>query len=223
LLAFVFTGALVTATATGAQTTSLQGNASPTLDDPNGAVAVVAAAAPVDGRVAFVVQNGTSRNVRISKVASVATSPDGGSVAGSSTSSVVPARLAPGETAIGQVRFRGDTTPIGASLKWKVESRTTATPADPFRLDVSDIVASPPLTGAVAQRLDFTLTNAHERARLGPFRVQVVCVNEAGRPAVGAARDIPHRRLGAGASLDASVSLSTLCPNYVMAATSRGQ
>lgn len=220
--AFLIVVCVVQAIAAGAETPTLEGNASPTLDDPGGAVAVVAASAPVDGRVAFVVQNGTNRSVRVSKVASVATSPGGGSVVGASTSRVVPARLAPGETAIGQLRFRGDTNLIGATLQWKVSARRTAASADPFRLEVADLVASPPLTGAVAQTLDFTLTNPHEQARLGPFRVQVVCLNEAGRPAVGAAREIARRRLAAGASFDASVSLSTLCPSYVVAATSRG-
>jgi len=210
-----------TAAAAHAQTASLQGNAVPTLEDAGGKVAVVASSAPLDGRVAFIVENGTDHPVRIRSVASGATSVGGATALRASTADVVPHRLAPGETAIGQVRWRAGTLEADATITWNVKARRTAAPSDPGRLDADEFVLSPPLAGRVAQTLAFDVTNPHGGPRFGPLATRVLCLNEASRPVLLVARDVQHRRLRSGASTPVTVDMVELCPSYLVAVASR--
>ncbi|MET0628012.1 MAG: hypothetical protein ABW033_06100 [Acidimicrobiia bacterium] len=200
---------------------SLQGNAVPTLDDSGGKVAVVASSAPVDGRVAFIVENGTGHPVRIRSVASGATSVGGARALRASTTDVVPHRLAPGETAIGQVRWRSGTLEADATITWNVEARRTAARTDPGRLDASGFVLSPPLAGRVAQTLTFDVANPHDAPRFGPLQTRVLCLNEASRPVLLVARSEQQGRLRAGASTPVTVDMLELCPSYLVAVASR--
>jgi hypothetical protein len=204
-----------------AQTASLQGNAIPTLDDPAGAVSVVAASAPFEDRVAFVVENGTNHPVRIRSVASGATSASGAAAVRVSTSDVVPARLAPGETAIGQVRWRAGTLAAGETVTWHVNAKRTAAAADPARLDAVAFVLSAPSVGRVAQTLTFDATNPHDAPRFGPIEARVLCMNEASRPVLLVSVDVKHGRLRSGASAPVTVPMRELCPSYVAAVAAR--
>lgn len=215
LVVTAFVGA--TAGSAHAQTASLEGNATPVLEDPAGAVAVVAAAAPFEGRVAFVVENGTNHSVKIRSVASGATSASGGAAVRVSTTDVVPARLAPGETAIGQVRWRAGTLATDATVTWQVEATRTAATADPSRLVAGNFVLSAPRVGRVAQTLTFDVTNPHDAPRFGPLEARVLCLNEARRPVLLAPLDVRHRRLRSGASTPVTVPMGELCPSYVVA------
>ena len=69
-------------------------------------VAVVAWSAPVDGRVAIVVANGTSGAERVRTVVAIATAAGGSRAVRAKTDTVVPRVLGPGEWALGSVRFR---------------------------------------------------------------------------------------------------------------------
>jgi hypothetical protein len=204
-----------------AATSSLQGNATPVLDDPAGQVAVVSASAAVDRRVAFVVQNGTDHWVRVVTVTGAAANPSGSSAARATTGDAVPARLAPGDTAIGRLRFRPGTLEPGASFTWRVDARRTDVDEDPVRLVASDFELSSAMTGKVAQTLELTVTNPHDTARFGPLPLQVLCVNEAGRPALGYALEVGRRRLDAQKSVQVTVAMRYLCPSYLVGVASR--
>ena len=200
-------------------TPALTGNAPVSVDPvPPGEVAVVAASAPVRNRVAFVVENGTDAPVRVVRVTAVAERASGTQATRASTVDVVPVRLAPGERAIGQVRFPRDTIDLAPVLTWEVRSTRAPSDPDPTRLAVDDLELSPPLGAVVAQTLDLSVTNPHSRKVAGPLVVQVLCVNEAGRPAVLARTKVARGALRAGASVPVTVELRELCPSYVVGA-----
>jgi hypothetical protein len=197
---------------------SLSGNAVPMLDDPAGKVAIVASSAPVDGRVAFIVENGTDHPVRIRSVMAGATSASGAAAVRASTRGVTPARLAPGDTAVGQVRWRAGTLEADATVTWKVTVRRIASGADPARLDAGHFVLSPPLVGSTAQTLTFDATNPHDASRFGPLEARVLCLNEASRPVLLVAVDMEYGRLPSGSSTPVIVPMRELCPSYLVAA-----
>ena len=139
-------------------TPALTGNAPVSVDPvPPGEVAVVAASAPVRNRVAFVVENGTDAPVRVVRVTAVAERASGTQATRASTVDVVPVRLAPGERAIGQVRFPRDTIDLAPVLTWEVRSTRAPSDPDPTRLAVDDLELSPPLGAVVAQTLDLSV------------------------------------------------------------------
>ena len=196
---------------------ALTGNAPLGVDPvPAGEVAVVAESAPVRDRIAFVVQNGTDASVRVSRVTAVAERSGGTQATRASTTDVVPGRLAPGEQAIGEVRFRRGTIDVAPVVTWEVREARAPSSPDPTRLTVGDLVLSPPKGALVAQTLDLTLTNLHDRAVAGPLVVRVLCVNEAGRPAVSARAALDRKTLKAGRSVPVTVKLRELCPSYVV-------
>ncbi len=204
---------------TDAAVPALTGNAPMNVDlVPPGEVGVVAASAPVRNRVAFVVENGSDTTVRLKKVTAVAESASGTQATRASTKAVAPARLAPGERAIGRVRFRRDTIDLAPTLTWQVRTTRAPSSPDPTRLAVEDLVLSPPKGAVVAQTLDMTLTNPQTTSLSRPFRVEVMCLNEAGRPAVLATARVTRKKLAAGASTDVTAKLRELCPSFVVGA-----
>jgi hypothetical protein len=206
-------------TDTSVPTPDLTGNAAVTVGPvPSGEVAVVAESAPVRNRVAFVVENGSDASVRIAKVTGFAERSSRTQATRASTTDVVPLRLAPGERAIGQVAFPRGTIDVAPSLTWNVRSTRAPSTPDPTRLAISDLVLSGPQGGAVAQTLAFTATNPQTRALRGPVVTKVLCVNEAGVPAVLAAATTSRATLRPGADRAVTVKLRELCPSYVVAA-----
>ena len=164
------------------------------------------------------VQNGTEQSARVVKVTAVAAQPDGTQAAKSSTTDVVPSRLAPGETAIGEIRFRAGSIAADPQLTWKVRATRAPSSDDPVRLEAGAFVLSPPMAGPVAQTLDLDVTNPHEHALAGPIEVKVLCLGEAGFPALAASTEKARKTLRAGASAHVTVKLRELCPSYVVAA-----
>jgi hypothetical protein len=222
---FALVGVAVVASPAGAVATdpaavpALTGNAPVAVDPvPPGEVAVVAASAPVRDQVAFVVENGSDATVRVVKVTAVAERSTGTQATRASTTAVAPARLAPGERAIGRVTFRRGTIDLAPTLTWEVRTARAAASPDPTRLAVGDLVLSPPKGAVVAQTLDLTLTNPQTRALSRPFVVEVLCLNEAGRPAVLARAGVGRTKLGAGKSTPVTAELRELCPSFVVGA-----
>ena len=84
---------------------SPQGNVTPTLKPASG-VAVVAQSAPVDGKLALVLHNGTKKAVRVDLVTAVATSTDGGLAVRARTAKAYPQVLAPDQLALASVTYR---------------------------------------------------------------------------------------------------------------------
>ncbi|MET0920533.1 MAG: hypothetical protein ABWY77_04985 [Acidimicrobiia bacterium] len=205
----------------GGAASALDGNATPTVDAAPASVAVVAASAPVNGKVAFVVTNGTERVVRITRVTALASQTDGGQVLKASTTAVAPAVLAPGEQAIGQAAFRARSLAADATFAWKVATKRVAsgtTSSDPSRLTLGNFVLSPAAVGSVAQTLAFDATNSSTKTIAGPLTVNVVCLNEAGKPAVATTTKVDRAKVRAGATVPITVKFRELCPNYVVAA-----
>ena len=197
----------------------LTANAPLTTDPvPTGEVAVVAASAPVRDRIAFVVQNGSDGVVRLARVTAFATRSGGTQVSRASTRTVVPVRLAPGERAIGKVRFRANTIGPAPALTWEVRSTRAPSAPDPTRLAVRDAVLSAPQGGAVAQTLRFTAENPQARRLRGPVVTKVLCLNESGRPAVLASATTKRARLAPGATMPVTVELRELCPSWAVGA-----
>src|SRR5262249_5318013 len=79
-----------------------QGKVRPTTQPVTG-VALVAASAPVDGRVALLVHNGTGRPVRVDRIDVTATSSGGALVTSARTKLSYPQLLVPDETALATV------------------------------------------------------------------------------------------------------------------------
>jgi hypothetical protein len=93
--------------------------------------------------------------------------------------------------------------------------------SDPVPLATGSFVLSPPGTGAVAQTLDLVVTNGSTRDVDGRVDLRVVCLDEAGTPAVAASGSAKKAKLAPGATIPASVDLTLLCPVYVVGAEGR--
>ena len=198
--------------------TGLSGNGLVRVVPPAGpAVAVVAWSAPVDGRVAIVVANSTNGTVRVRTVVGHATASGGARVVRARSRMVVPRVLAPGEQALGSIRFRRDSVRFDDTFTFDVKTGA-ARAKDPLRLATGSFVLSPAGTGAVAQTLDLVVTNDTTSSVDGRVDVRVVCLDEAGTPAVAASGKVPRATLAPGATVAASVEMSLLCPVYVVGA-----
>jgi hypothetical protein len=195
------------------------GNVTPTLDPvPAGEVGVVAASAPVDGRIAVVVQNGTTRAVRNVRVTALATRADGGRATRAVTRDVMPSTLGPGEIALGVVEFRRRDVRAGSVMTFEATSGRAPSTDDPAVLDVGSFELSAPLEGKVAQTLDLTVSNPGSRTVNGPIALRVMCFNEAGRPALAVDGAVKTAKLRAGGNARATVRMRELCPSYLVAA-----
>jgi hypothetical protein len=196
---------------------SPQGNVTPTVS-PSTAVEVVAQSAPVSGRVALLLHNGTTKPVRIDLVIGVATRGDGGYAVRARATKAFPQVLAPDQLALTSVTFKRKSLPADATITAKVRS----TPVSALRaervLSVGDLVLSPPMTGAVAQTMRATLTNATASWTARDPEVAVMCFGEASTPTTFAAAPASVRRIAPGATASATVPLASLCPAYLVAA-----
>jgi hypothetical protein len=194
-----------------------QGNVTPSTRPASG-VALVAASAPVDGRVALLLHNGTSRPVRIDRVKATATSSGGALVTGARTSASFPQVLAPDELALATVTFRKRGLGTDPQVAAKVRSTPLSTARAGRVLSVGDLVLSPPQTGAVAQTMRATLTNATASWTAQIPEAAVMCFGEAGTPTTITTARAPARRIRPGKSTVATIELSSLCPTYLVAA-----
>ena len=190
-------GAVITAQAAAAVSPAAPvGNVEPVLDPANGKVAVVAASAPVDGKVAVIVQNGTTAPVQQHP------RHRGGNV--------VPTAAAPRRSARGRscrrrshpMRSRSACSDfVHATSRRAPRSRTgcRAGARGPATirtaLEVGSLVLSPPLAGDVAQTLDVTVMNPSSRTIRGPLEVRVTCFGESARPSL--AVDTPDQEVEA--------------------------
>jgi hypothetical protein len=213
-------GAVVAGPAGAVDTTapgSPQGNVTPTLQPATG-VAVVARSAPVDGQVALLLQNTTAEPVRIDAVMAVATTADGGLAVRARTKKSYPQVLAPDQLALSAVTFRKKALPLDAVITTKVRSKHVSAKRAQRTLSVSDLVLSPPMTGAVAQTLGATVTNPTRSWKARHPEVGVVCFGEASKPTTFASARVSARRLAPGKTASATVPLRSLCPTYLVAA-----
>jgi hypothetical protein len=196
------------------------GNVTPALDAANGKVAVAASGAPVEDRVAVVVENGTSRPARIDRITATATGAGGATVTQARTVTTYPRVLAPGAYALAVLQFRKGGAPADATLGFRVTSSPARSSMDPRALAVSGFVLSPPLTGPVAQTLGATVSNPSTKRSAGAPRVAVMCFNEARKPVTLTTARIDVKKLAPAKAAPASVPLATLCPTYLVAASS---
>ena len=218
--ALLFTVTLVAAPAGAADPTSPgapQGNVTPSTQ-PKPGVAVVAQSAPVEGRVALLVHNGTTRPVRIDVVTAIATRTDGGQATGARTSASYPQVLAPDELGLAAVTFRKRALATGAQLSAKVRSTPVTTARAARTLSESDLVLSAPQTGPVAQTMRATLTNDTTAWTARTPEAAVMCFGEAGNPTTFAKARASTRKITPGDTTSASVPLTSLCPTYLVAA-----
>lgn len=220
-LATLVTLVVVAAAPAGAVDTtspgSPQGNVTPTLQ-PTPGVAVVAQSAPVDGEVALVLHNGTTRPVRVDLVTGVATRTDGGLAVRARTAKTYPQVLAPDQLGLAAIRFPKQSMTPGATIAFTLR-RTPVSAARAKRvLSASDLVLSAPLTGPVAQTMGATVTNATADWTAVSPAVAVVCFGEASTPTTFASARVSVRRIKPGTTAPASVPLSLLCPTYLVAA-----
>jgi hypothetical protein len=196
---------------------SPQGNVTPTLQ-PTAGVAAVAQSAPVDGRVALVLHNGTTKPVRIDLVSGVATRTDGGLATRARTAKTYPQVLAPDQLALASITFPQQSVTPGATIAVKVRSTRVSAARAKRVLSTSDLVLSAPLTGPVAQTMGATLTNTTTAWIALQPEVAVVCFGEASTPTTFASARASMRRIAPGKTAVVSVPLSLLCPTYLVAA-----
>jgi hypothetical protein len=212
-LALGSTSGAIDATTAGAP----QGNVVPTLQDATG-IAVVAQSAPVDGRVALLVHNGTTKPVRIDLVTGVATSVDGGLAVRARAVRTFPQVLAPDQLALTSVKFRGKTLAADTKITAKVRSTPVSTSRAQRVLSVGALVLSAPMTGAVAQTMQATLTNGTTSWTAQLPEVAVMCFGEAGTPTTLTSVRATARRVLPSTTAPATVPLASLCPSYLVAA-----
>ena len=179
---------------------------------------MVAQSAPVDGDVALLVHNGTAGPVRIDLLTAIATSNAGGLATRARTTKTYPQFLAPGQFALASVRFRARAITASPQIVVKVRSRAVSAARAARVLTVGDIVLSPPQTGAVAQTLRATLTNAQKTWTALRPEAAVMCFGEAATPTTFTTTHTADRRIAPGHSAVASVDLTSLCPTYLVAA-----
>jgi hypothetical protein len=203
----------VDATATGAP----QGNVVPALVPVSG-VGAAATSAPVDGRVAILIQNGSSKPARVDLVTATATRADGGQVVRAGSTKAFPQALAPGELALASAQFRRNDVRPDAQIVVKVKS----TPVTPSRVErapaVGGLVLSAPKSGSVAQTLDATVTNPTTNWTARRTRIAVMCFGESRQPSTITTAPVTPPKLKAGQQVAISVPLTTLCPTYLVAA-----
>jgi len=195
------------------------GNVEPALDSVRGKVAVAASGAPVDDRVAVIVENGTTRPARVKSVTATATRGGGATATRARTVATYPRVLAPGGYALAVVKFPRDGAPAGATMQFRVASRQARSSTDRRALVTGDFVLSPPMTGAVAQTLGATVTNPSRARTARAPRAVVMCFNEARKPVTLTTTRLDVAELGPTRSAPVSVRLTTLCPAYVVAAS----
>jgi hypothetical protein len=167
-----------------------------------------------------IVANGTTHPVRVDLVTVSATTGGGATVTRARTTDAFPKVLAPGGYALAVVKFRKNGAPIDATMAYRVTSTRARSTADPRALAVSGLTLSPPLTGAVAQTLGATINNPDNRRTARSPRVAVMCLNEARKPVTLTTARLDATKLAPGKSAPASVPLTTLCPTYLVAASS---
>jgi hypothetical protein len=213
--------AAVAGAAATAATPAPAGNVEPALDPANGEVAVVAAGAPVDGRIAVIVQNGTAEPVGSVRVTAVATTADGSRSTKVSTRSLLPSTLAPGAIALAALGFEAADVEPGSTLTYELSSGSAGSVGDRTSLEIGSLSLSAPRAGDVAQTLELTVTNPMSRAIKGPIHVRVMCFGEARRPAIAVDSRIKRAKLAADASVSTTVELRELCPSYLVAARGR--
>jgi hypothetical protein len=194
-----------------------QGNVTPTTQAKQG-VAVVAVSAPVDGRVALLLHNGSARPVRIDLVTAIATSSGGALATRARTTASYPQYLAPDELGLAGVTFRTRALTTGAVVTAKVRSTPVSAARAARALSVSNFVLSPPQTGTVAQTMGATLTNGTTTWTARSPQTAVMCFGEAGDPTTFSSAHAPTRRLAPGGTVSVSVPLTSLCPTYLVAA-----
>jgi hypothetical protein len=196
-----------------------QGNVTPTTTPAKG-VAAVAQSAPVDGRVAVLVQNATEKPVRIDRITAVVISADRSVATKATTRKAYPQYLEPDELALAMVKFRakaleGNPNP---QPRIKVTSTRVSNHRAGHVLAVSGVMLSAPQTGAVAQTMQATLTNATKHWKARRPRMAVMCFGEAANPTTFASARVSEKRVSPGESVTATVPLATLCPTYLVAA-----
>jgi hypothetical protein len=196
---------------------SPQGNVTPTLQPAKG-VAVVAQSAPVDGRLALLLQNATTRPVRVDLLTVVAVRTDGGAAIRARAVKTYPQVVAPDQLALTSVRFRVKQLTPDVTFTTKVRSTPVSTARASRVLSVGDLALSAPQTGAVAQTMRASLTNTTTSWTAKLPDTAVMCFGEAGTPTTFATARASARRIAPGKTTPASVPLATLCPTYLVAA-----
>ena len=194
-----------------------QGNVTPTLQPTTG-IAVAGQSAPVDGQVALLLHNGTTEPVRIDTVTGVATRTDGGLAVRARSVKAYPQVLAPDQLALAAVKFRATSVAPNATITVKVRSTPVSASRAARVLSVGDLVLSAPMTGAVAQTMRATVSNATTNWTAKLPEVAVVCFGEASTPSTFASARASTRRIAAGKDASATVPLTSLCPTYLVAA-----
>jgi hypothetical protein len=196
-----------------------QGNVTPTTTPAKG-VAAVAQSAPVDGRLAVLVQNATTKPVRIVRITAIVTSADGSVATKATSAKAYPQVVAPGSLALAGVRFRAKALAgnPNAQPTIKIKSAHASKASVQRVLSVGDLTLSAPQTGAVAQTMQATLTNATKAWKARRPEAAVMCFGEAANPTTFTAASASARQVAPSASITATVPLTTLCPTYLVAA-----
>ena len=182
-------------------------------------VAVVAHSAPVGADVGVIVRNGTAQAVDNIKITATAEAPDGGSVVRAGTTAVVPEALAAGSLAIANLDFGKAKLPSGTTFSFKVTSTRAKLSTHHAELEVREALLSRPMEGAVAQELAVTVANLGAKTYTGPITVTAMCFGEAKNPAFVTTARVKKAKVAPGATTPVTVTLSSLCPKYMVGAS----
>jgi hypothetical protein len=203
-----------------AVTPALLGNVEPALPSTLPTkVTVVANSAPVGADVGVVVRNGTTKAVDRVKVQATAKAPGGGTIT-RATTTVVPGVLASGALAIGNLKFGKSDLQAGTTFTFKVTSKPAKARAHATALEVREALLSRPMEGPVAQQLGVTIANLGPQTYSGPITVTVMCFGEARNPAFVTTTTVKKVKVASGSTTPATVTLSSLCPSYMVGASS---
>lgn len=206
--------------AAGAVSPGLLTNIDPALATPLPAtVTVVAHSAPVGADVGVIVRNGTAKAVDNVKIAATAKVPGGGSVVRATTTAVVPEALASEALAIANLHFGKAVLPSGTTFSFKVTSTRARSSTHHPELEVREALLSRPMEGPVAQELAVTVANLGVKTYSGRVTVTAMCFGEARNPAFVTTGTVKKAKVGSGATTPVTVTLSALCPQYMVGAS----
>ena len=86
-------------------------------------------------------------------------------------------------------------------------------------LEVREALLSRAMEGPVAQQMAVTVANLGAKTYTGPITVTVMCFGEARNPAFVTTTTVKKAKVASGATTPATVDLSSLCPKYLVGAS----
>jgi hypothetical protein len=199
------------------------GNASPVLPAGRpGVVALVSEGSHIDqsGSLPIVVRNNTSHVVARISASGTIQNADGKLIATGSDQGLMPNLVPPGEIAFGYIYFQNSNTQIPPGGKVSIQVGSTKASQD-FYENIRDLKVSNTnlAAGQFGKQVLGEAADQYHYRISGPIGVDVACFNKAGRILDVASDFASPYNLVPGQTASYTVSLTSPCPVYLVAAS----